>query len=89
MTTLDIDLDTLLDDRFDIELNQYWNLTEDEKNYITHVVITQVFKTLQINPDTLILYLRLLDDRINYSVYHEEYEHAEIYRRIRYSLLPF
>lgn len=88
MTTLDIDLDNLLDDRFDIELNEYWSLTEDEKNYITHVVITQVFKTLQIDPDSLIIYLRLLDDRIRYSVYHEEYEHAEIYSRIRYSLFP-
>jgi hypothetical protein len=89
MTTLDIDLDSLLDDRFDIDLNEYWSLTEDEKNYITQVVITQVFKTLHIDPNTLIIYLRLLDDRIRYAVYHEEYEHAEIYRRIRYSLLPF
>jgi hypothetical protein len=89
MTTLDIDLDTLLDDRFDIELKQYWNLTEDEKNYITDVVITQVFRTLRIDPNTLVLYIRLLDDRILYSVYHEEYEHAEIYKRIRYSLIPF
>jgi hypothetical protein len=88
MTTLDLDLDSLLDDRFDIDLNEYWSLTEEQKNYITQVVITQVFKTLHIDPNTLILYLRLLDDRINYSVYNEEYEYAEIYRRIKYALFP-
>jgi hypothetical protein len=88
MTTLDLDLDSLLDDRFDIDLNEYWSLTEEQKNYITQVVITQVFKTLHIDPNTLILYLRLLDDRIYYSEYHEEYEYAEIYRRIKYALLP-
>ena len=88
MTTLDIDLDSLLDDRFDIELNQYWNLKEEEKNYITHIVVTQVFQTLRREPNTLPLYLRLLDDRIDYSIYHDEYEYAEIYSRIRYSLFP-
>jgi hypothetical protein len=88
MTVLDIDIDSLFDERFDLSITDYWSLNEEEKNHITDIVINQVFLTLKREPKSLSTYLRLLDDRIQKSIYHDEYEKAEIFKRIRYGIFP-
>lgn len=87
MTTFSPDLINLLGDRYDIELNEYWSLTDEEKDNVTAVVLHSIFHLLQRDKTTLPMYIRLVDDRIKYSEYHEEFEHCEIFNRIKKELL--
>ena len=87
MTTFSPDLINLLGDRYDIELEEYWTLTNEEKDNITEVVLSSIFHTLKQDINTLPIYIRLIDDRIKFSEYHQEYENAEIFNRIKKELL--
>lgn len=73
----------------DIESKDYWKLSEEEKNNLTNSIISQVFVTLKKDIDSVPVYLRLLDERIKFSEYHQEFELAEVYRRISKRLISF
>jgi hypothetical protein len=87
MTTFSPDLIELLGDRYDIELEEYWSLTDEDKHNVTMVVLNSIFHILQRDKKTVPMYIRLIDDRIKYSEYHEEFEHCEIFNRIKKELL--
>jgi hypothetical protein len=87
MTTFSPDLLNLLGDRYNIELEEYWSLTNEEKDNVTVVVLNSIFHILQRDQNTVPMYIRLIEDRIKYSEYHQEFEHCEIFNRIKKELL--
>ena len=48
---LGFNLEDLLDDRYDIDLNEYWGLPEEDKDRITDIVVTNVLVQLSLAPD--------------------------------------
>ena len=87
MTNFSVDLMELLDDRYNIDIKDYWTLSNEEKDNISTVVIQSFFATLKQQPETIPIYIRLIDDRVKISEYHDEYEQAEIFNRIKKELL--
>ena len=87
MTTFSLDLLELLDDRYDIDIKDYWTLSNEERHNVSIVVIESIFATLKRQPEVLPLYIRLIDDRVKLAEYHDEYEQAEIFNRIKKELL--
>ena len=87
MTNFSVDLLELLGDRYDIELEEYWGLSNEEKDNLSQVVIQSIFATLKREPATFPLYVRLIHDRVKIAEYHEQYEEAEIFHRIKKELL--
>lgn len=74
-------VDILLDSKYDIELEDYWKLPEEDKQQLAHLVVQQVHKGVQ-NLDNLPYHLSQLDDRRLEAEYYQEYERADIIRRI-------
>ena len=87
MTNFSVDLLELLDDRYDIDIKDYWTLTDEERDNLTQTVIQSLFATLKRQPETLPIYIRLIDDRLKLSEYHDEFEQSEIFNRIKKELL--
>lgn len=79
---MDLDLIGLLGDRYDIEMTDYFTLTEEERNYLAKYVVSRIFVTLRNNPDYAMMYEFNLQDRIDELISMEEYEHADLYQRI-------
>ncbi len=87
MTTFSLDLLELLDDRYNMDIKDYWSLSNKERHNLSIVVIESIFDTLKREPATLPLYVRLIDDRVKLAEYHDEFEQAEIFNRIKKELL--
>lgn len=87
MTTFSVDLLELLGDRYDIELEEYWSLSDEEKDNLSNIVIQSIFTTLKREPATFPLYVRLIQDRVKIAEYHDQFEEAEIFNRIQKELL--
>jgi hypothetical protein len=87
MSSFSVDLLELLDDRYDIDIKDYWKLSDEERHNVSIVVIESIFATLKRQPDTIPLYIRLIDDRLKFAEYHDEFEQAEIFNRIKKELL--
>lgn len=79
---MDLDLIGLLGDRYDIEMKDYFTLTEDERTYLAKYVVSRIFVTLRNNPDYAVMYEFNLLERIDELTSTEEYEHADLYQRI-------
>jgi hypothetical protein len=79
---MDLDLIGLLGDRYDIEMSDYFTLTEDERTYLAKYVVSRIFVTLRNNPNYAVMYEFTLQDRIDELTSMEEYEHADLYQRI-------
>jgi hypothetical protein len=87
MTTFSLDLLELLDDRYNMDIKDYWSLSNKERHNLSIVVIESIFDTLKRQPETFPLYIRLIDDRVKLAEYHDEFEQAEIFNRIKKELL--
>lgn len=82
MTRLNLDLIELLGERYDIQMSEYFTLTEEERTYLAKYVVSKIFLTLRDNPDYALMYQFTLQDRIDELTSTEEYEHADLYQRI-------
>jgi hypothetical protein len=87
MTNFSVDLLELIDDRYNIDIKDYWTLSNEERDNLTQTVIQSIFATLKRQPETISLYITLVNDRIKISEYHDEYEQSEIFNRIKKELL--
>ncbi len=76
-----VQVDLLLDSKYDIELIDYWKLSEEDKNELANLVVERVHKDL-IKLDNLPYHLSQLDDRRMESEQYQEYERADIIKRI-------
>ena len=81
-------VDLLLDSKYDIELEEYWNLSEEEKNHLSKLVVQQIHKGFK-NLDNLPYHLSQLDDRRMESEEDEEFERADMIKRIIQSTIEF
>jgi hypothetical protein len=82
MTRLNLDLKGLLGDRYDIEMEDYFKLTVEERDYLAKYVVSKIFLTLIQNRESLPVYQFLLQDRLFELEFNEEYELADLYQRI-------
>ena len=80
---LGFNLEDLLDDRYDIDISDYWTLTEDDKDRITEIVVTNVLFQLLSAPDYYPRYMELLDNSIKVAGEFEQYEKAEMLNRMK------
>ena len=80
---LGFNLEDLLDDRYDIDINNYWTLTEDDKDRITDIVVTNVLVQLSLTPNYYPRYIELLNDSIKVAGEFEQYEKAEMLNRMK------
>jgi hypothetical protein len=81
-------VDLLLDSKYDIELEEYWNLSEEDKQELARLVVQQIHKGLK-NLNNLPYHLSQLDDRIMESVEDDEFERADMIRRIIEKTIEF
>ena len=83
MTRLELGITDLLDERFNIELEEYWKLNEKDKNYLTSVVVSSFIKKLYNEPHLIEFYLSMMDDRRMEAENSNDFERAEIISRIQ------
>jgi hypothetical protein len=81
-------VDVLLDSKYDIELEQYWDLSEEDKQELARLVVQQIHKGLK-NLNNLPYHLSQLDDRRMESVEDEEFERADMIKRIISKTIEF
>jgi len=81
-------IDLLLDSRYDIELENYWKLLEEDKEELAQLVVQQVHKGLK-NLNNLPYHLSQLDDRRMEAVEDQEYERADMIKRIIKKTIEF
>ena len=83
-----VKVDLLLDSKYDIELEHYWKLSEEDKNELARLVVEQIHKGFK-NLDNLPYHLSQLDDRRMESVEYEEFERADMIKRIISKTIEF
>jgi hypothetical protein len=79
----------LLRTKYDIAVEDYFTLTEDQKEGIIDIVIEYYKKNLEVNPEMIYLYLRILGDQISISIESEQFERADIMTRTKKRLNDF
>jgi len=82
MTRMNLDIVGILGDRYDIELNEYFNLTVEERDYLAKYVVSMIFLELRRHPESARMYEHLLQDRIGELSLTDEFELADLYQRI-------
>ena len=81
-------VDLLLDSKYDIELKQYWKLSDEDKNELAKLVVKQIHKGFR-NLNDLPYHISQLDDRRMESEEDEEFERADMIRRIMEKTIEF
>ena len=81
-------VDLLLDSRYDIELEDYWKLPEEDKNELAALVVQQVHRGFK-NLDNLPYHLSQLDDRRLEADEDQEFERADMIKRIIKKTIEF
>ena len=81
-------VDLLLDSRYDIELEDYWKLPEEDKDELAALVVKQVHKGFK-NLDNLPYHLSQLDDRRLEADEDQEFERADMIKRIIKKTIEF
>lgn len=72
---------TLLKKRYDINLEDYWTLTENEKTEITEIIQTYYDELLLREPQLYSVYLHLLKETLIRSDLKEDYEQSDMIKR--------
>lgn len=80
---LGFNIEDLLDDRYDIDISDYWSLTDEDKDRITEIVVTNVLVQLSLAPNYYPRYIELLNDSIKVAGEFENYEKAEMLNRMK------
>jgi len=73
----------LLRTKYDIPVNDYFTLSDEDKEGIVDIVIQYYEKNLMVNPEMIYLYLKILTEQISISVESEQFERADIMTRTR------
>jgi hypothetical protein len=81
-------VDLLLDSKYDIELQEYWKLPDEDKNELANLVVQQIHKGFK-NLDNLPHHISQLDDRRLESEEDQEYERADMIQRIIKKTIEF
>ena len=89
MNPIQYKIHAILDNRFDIDIEDYWELPEQDKEYITDIMVKEVLSLARNKRIDISFYLSELDDRRMESEYYQEYERAEIIKRIMDKTLKY
>jgi hypothetical protein len=89
MNRIDYEIQLLLDNKYDIELEEYWKLTEEEKNTLTELIVKVLVKNNRLDANYFEYYCSMMDDRRREAEYHNEFERADIISRIREKLTQY
>jgi hypothetical protein len=82
MNPIEFKIHVILDNKYDIETEDYWELPEEDKEYITEIMVKEILLLSKKKRIDLSFYISEIDDRrLDFQEY-EEYESAEITRRI-------
>lgn len=87
MKNIDYKIQAILEDKYEIELQEYWELTEEEKDKLIQLIVDMVIKNNKGDLNYLEYHCSVLDDRRMEAEYHQEYERADMINRIRVKLL--
>lgn len=71
----------LLLERFNIPLEDYWTLDEDQKNQITELIHSQYEVKLRTNPDLWVMYMAVLHNNLSIAERNEEFVKCEMLKR--------
>lgn len=74
-------LEKLLKSRYDIDVEDYWILTEEQKMEITEIVQTYYDELLLREPQLYGVYLHLLKESLVKSEMREDYEASDMIKR--------
>ncbi len=75
-----------LEYKYDIEIKDYFKLTEEDRDYIATVVSNGLIQHGSALPITIHSYLAVINRIIRESEYREEYEKCELFSRIEKKL---
>jgi len=84
---LDFNLEVLLEDRYNIQIDEYWTLTQIQKDEITSILFNIVIIILNSNHFNYQRYIDMLDDIIDYELFNECYETIDILTRLKNKLI--
>jgi hypothetical protein len=79
----------LLKTKYDIPVEDYFTLSDEDKEGIVDIVIEYYKKNLEVNPEMIYLYFKILTDQISISVESEQFERADIMTRTKKRLNDF
>ncbi len=73
----------LLKTNYNIPVEDYFTLTEEEREGLIDIVIEYYINNLIVNPDFIYLYLKIISDQISKAVEQDQFERADIMTRTK------
>jgi hypothetical protein len=84
---LELDIEELLNNKYNIDIEKYWKLPEEEKNNITELLFGFILVMFDNNPSIYTTYMNLLKQSIQLKSEMNEYEKADILTRLKNKIL--
>ena len=88
MSSRKFKMDFLLDSKYDITLEEYWNLSEQDKNELAQLIVQEIHKGFK-NLHNLPYHLSELDYRRLEAEEDQEFERADVIKRIIKKTIEF
>lgn len=79
-------LNIYLNENLNIDIGEYFNLKEEDKNYITDYITKAYSDSLDQQPELIWMYLNKIKEVIDKSIENESYEISDIMTRIHKTL---
>ena len=89
MTKVEHQILALLDNKYDIEIEEYWTLTEEDKDYLGKIIAEKVIRENARDKNYIEFHANILNERIAESEYEEAFERADIIKRIQQKLFDY
>ena len=89
MDEIDYKIQAILDNRYEIELEEYWQLEEEQKDKLSKFIFDFIISNYKNDYSYLDFHCSLLDDRRMEAEYLEDYERADLIIRIEKKLLNY
>jgi len=71
----------LLGKKYDIRVDEYFLLPEDDKEELSDIILSYCEKTLSVEPRLINMYIQILRSNLNIAIHEEEYERCDIITR--------
>jgi hypothetical protein len=78
-----------LEDKYNIEVTDYFNLSAKERNYLAILVVHTIFYKLKSDKMLVPVYIHMVNKHMKESELLEEFELADLYKRIKRELFNF
>jgi len=81
-------VELLLDSKYDIELEEYWKFTEEDKDQLAEIIVKQIHQKVK-DLNNLPYHISQIDDRRLEAEEDQEFERADILSRILKKTIEF